>query len=441
MKILFYNHTGKASGAERLLLMILSRLDRGRFDPVVVCPGQESLSKMVFDLGVPVETVAGLDARFTSRADYLVRYLKSFYQVISQVRRKAIDIQPDVIHANSIRSGLVATAAAFGLGTKVVWHLHDLLPRHPLSTMIRALALLSGRTRMIAVSQAVADNFRGAVFPLRKRISVILNAVDLDQFHPAPKAKQEKRDELHLSKTAFLIGIVGQITPRKGQLELLRAFARVLKDVPQAVLLVVGAPLFNRDHEYLDLLNKTASALGIEQSVRVLGSRSDVATLMQALDLLVINSSAEPFGLVALEAMVCGTPVLATDTGGLPEIIEHGKDGWLSPLGDEKALAAAMVSLSRQPVVRARLVEEGRKKVAARFNSDRYMTELHDFYIDKEPKLVSFEKACEAGDSIKSRTPAEMLGRGPRPGVERSTTPGTMDQMKEPAKRAAAHAT
>jgi len=425
MKILFYNHTGKASGAERLLLMILSRLDRGRFDPVVVCPGQETLSKLVSDLGVAVETVAGLDARFTWRADYLVRYLRSFYQVINQVRRKAIDIQPDLIHANSIRSGLVATAATFGLETKVVWHLHDLLPRHPLSTMIRALALLSRRTRMIAVSQAVADNFRGAVFPLRKRISVILNAVDLDQFHTAPNAKQEKRDELQLNKAEPLLGIVGQITPRKGQLELLRAFAQVLIEVPHAMLLVVGAPLFNRDHEYLELLNKTASELGIRQSVRMLGSRSDIAALMQALDLLVINSSAEPFGLVALEAMACGAPVLAAATGGLSEIIEHGKDGWLFPLRDEKALAAAMVSLSHQPIVRARLAEEGRKKVAARFNSDRYLTELQDFYIQNDLKLRRSEEACDAGDSIE-------------PGVEGSGTPGTLDQRKEPAKRATA---
>ena len=376
--------------------MILARLDRDSFDPVVVCPEQESLSKLVSDLRVPLETVAGLEARFTWRGDYLVRYLKSFYQVISQVRRKAIGIKPDLIHANSIRSGLVATAATVGLGTRVVWHLHDLLPRHPLSTLIRAFAVLSGRTRMIAVSQAVAANFRGAFFPLRKRVSVILNAIDLDKFQPAPNAKQEKRDELQLSNAEPLIGIVGQITPRKGQLELLRAFAQALGDLPGAVLLIVGAPLFNRDPEYLDLLNKFASELGIAQNVRMLGSRSDVAAIMQALDLLVINSSAEPFGLVALEAMACGTPVLANATGGLTEIIEHGKDGWLVPLRDENALAAAMVSLSRQPLLRARLVKEGRKKVAARFSSDRYLTELQTFYLNVGNVAVADQPSASA---------------------------------------------
>jgi glycosyltransferase involved in cell wall biosynthesis len=122
---------------------------------------------------------------------------------------------------------------------------------------------------------------------------------------------------------------------------------------------------------------------------------------MQALDLLVINSSAEPFGLVALEAMACGTPVLATATGGLAEIIEHGKDGWLVPSGDEASLAAAIASLSRQPVLRATLVEEGKKTVASRFNAERYMTELQEFYLESDLKVRNSEElhseACGGG--------------------------------------------
>jgi glycosyltransferase involved in cell wall biosynthesis len=380
MKILFYNHTAQVSGAERLLLMILSRLDRATFDAVVVCPKGGPLAETVSGLSTRVETVQGLDARFTWRVDRLFRYLKSFCEVISQLRQRVIANKPDLIHANSIRSGLVATAATVGLGTRVVWHLHDLLPRHPFSTAIRCFALLSARTQMIGVSQAVAANFRGAFFPLQRRITVLLNAIDLDQFYPNPSDAQKKRDELGLSKTEMLIGIVGQITPRKGQLELLRAFAQVLVDVPSGRLLVVGVPLFNGDAEYLKLLERTAGQLGIEHHVSLLGARSDVASIMQALDLLVINSSAEPFGLVALEAMACGTAVLATNTGGLPEIIEHDKNGWLVPLRDERSLEAAIVSLASQPALRRRLAEQARKSVTSRFSADRYMSALQGFY-------------------------------------------------------------
>ena len=381
MKILFYNHTGKVSGAEHLLLMILSRLDRDRFDPVLVCPQPGPLRGKAEKLGVAVETVAGLDARFTWRIDHLARYLKSFYQTVSQVRRQVVSFKPALIHANSIRSGLVATAATVGLGTRVIWQLHDLLPRHPLSTAIRAFAFFSRRTRMIAVSQAVADNFCGSGLPLRRRLSVILNAIDLNEFQPALNVRTETRPALDLHEADFAVGIIGQITPRKGQLELLRAFARVQVELPQAVLVIVGAPLFNQDHKYLELLERTVLKISTASRVRILGPRSDVPAIMQSLDLLVVNSAAEPFGLVAVEAMACGTPVLAAATGGLCEIIEHGKDGWLVPPGDESAMANELVSLSRQPALRSMIAEEGRKKAASHFSSDRYMDQLQNFYL------------------------------------------------------------
>jgi glycosyltransferase involved in cell wall biosynthesis len=406
MKILFYNHTGQVSGAESLLLMILARLDRTGFEPVVVCPEQGPLANMVAELRVPVETLAGLDARYTWRADHLLRYLKSFLQVIRQIRQKVISIKPDLIHANSIRAGLVATAATFGMGTPVVWHVHDLLPRHPLSTAIRAFAFLSPRTTLIAVSQAAANKFSGAFLPWKNRVTVILNAIDLAKFHPNKTARQEIRDELlsgheypSASGTAaellargprsappgiphaeFVIGIVGRLAPEKGQLELLHAFAQVLKESPQAMLVMVGAPLFNRDHEYLQLLKQTAVELGIAERVRMPGARKDVAAIMQALDLLVINSVVEAFCLVALEAMACGTPILATVSGGIPELIEHGKNGWLLPRRDEQTLAAAILDLSRQPALCARLAEQGKKHIDSRFCADRYVSELQTFY-------------------------------------------------------------
>jgi glycosyltransferase involved in cell wall biosynthesis len=381
MKIFFYNHTGQVSGAERLLLMILSRIDRDSFEPLVVCPEQGPLQEMASDLGVPVESVAGLEARFTWRADHLVRYCKSFFGVIRQLRSRVIRANPDLLHANSIRAGLVATAATLGLGTKVVWHLHDMLPRHPLSTSIRIFAALSARTQMIAVSEAVARNFRGRLPRfLHARVSVILNAIDLSKFQPDHLAKRRIRKELRYRETDLVLGIVGQLTPRKGQLELLRAFGEALTEVPDMVLLVVGAPLFNRDEEYREQLKRTAGELGIEQRVRMLGARNDIGAIMQALDVLVVNSNVEPFGLVVLEAMASGTTVLAAAVDGIPEIIEPDKNGCLFPAGDETALAQALVTLSRRPALRERLAEQGRQHVAAHFSVDRYLADLQLFY-------------------------------------------------------------
>jgi glycosyltransferase involved in cell wall biosynthesis len=333
-----------------------------------------------------------------------MRYARSFVQVILELRRKVTTIKPDLIHANSIRAGLVATAATIGLRTLVVWHLHDLLPRHPLSTAIRICASVSRRTRMIAVSEAVARNFRGRFRGhLQNRVSVILNAIDLDKFRSRETSQTSSnavREELGLGRDEFVLGIVGQLTPRKGQLKLIEAFAQA--DLSRATLLIVGAPLFNRDADYAERLEQEAEARGVAGRVRLLGARSDVSAIMQSLDLLVVNSTAEPFGLVILEAMACGTPVLAVAVDGIPEIVEHGKNGWLVPPSqrDSRLLADAITHLRHHPETRARLAEQGRERVAANFSLDRYLSELESFY-------EALDKARGHRSELKSRLSAE----------------------------------
>lgn len=390
MKILFYNHTGQVSGAERMLLMILSLMDRKTFAPCLVCPSEGALKKMAAELGVGVEVLKSIEARFTWRLDHLLRYATSSLRVMRDLRRIVTKQQPDLIHANSIRSGLVATAATVGLQPRVIWHLHDLLPRHPISTLIRLFAALSKRTEMIAVSESVARNFRGRLSSLLKsRVSVILNAIDLDKFHPDEFAKRRIRKELRFREADLIVGTVGQITPRKGQLELLSAFRNALHESPNMVLLIVGAPLFNRDHEYLETLKRTATELGISKKVRLLGPRNDIGAIMQTLDLLVVNSKSEPFGLVIVEAMACGTPVLAAGVDGIPEIIQHSENGWLVSPGDEAALAEGIVNLGRRPEHRARLANRGMQHAEAYFSAERYLSDLHAFYRSRINELRS----------------------------------------------------
>ena len=381
MKIVFYNHTGKVSGAERLLLSALMRLDGAEFERIMVCPADGPLAGLAAEAGMTVHRVANLEARFTWRPGAFLRYGKSFVRVISDFRRKIIELNPDLIHANSIRAGLVATGATLGLKMKVVWHLHDLMPRHPLSSAIRMVAALSKRSRMIAVSQAVRKNFAGRHLSfLNNRITVILNAIDLKSFSAVGNDREEIRNGLSLESDDFAIGIVGQLTPRKGQMELLEAFAKLSRKVPRAVLVIAGAAIFNRDGEYEELLRSTAPRLGISNRVRMLGARKDVPEIMRALDLLVVNSRREPFGLVACEAMAVGTPVLATACDGLREIIDHRRNGWLVPFGDQPKLVEALAFLAERPELRSTLAGVAREDVAQRFALERYMNELQAFY-------------------------------------------------------------
>ena len=330
-------------------------------------------------------TCGPLEARFTWRLDLVIRYLVSFAEVIRCARRLVIDEAPDLIHANSIRAGLVMSAATMGLDMPVIWHAHDILPRHPLSTAIRLFAIVTRRNRILAVSQAVAKRFRGVVLrPLKRRVPIVVihNAVDLERFQPNAKDREEIRCALGLSETQPVVGIVGQLTTRKGQMELIEAFARVSRDAEDVVLLVAGAALFNRDEEFAEQLERAVEKLGIADRVRFLGPRDDIPELMQGIDLLVVNSHEEPFALTVLEGLSSGTAVLATAVGGTPEMIRHGENGWLVKARDRNALVKAMLTLLRDESLRRQLGREGRQEAIARFSTKRFLREVEELYRD-----------------------------------------------------------
>jgi glycosyltransferase involved in cell wall biosynthesis len=385
VKILFYNHTGTVSGAERVLMMILRGLDRDEYETMVVCPEDSRLMAITRAAGIRTVGLPALEARFTWRPDRIVRYLLSFAAVIHHARKLIMIESPDAIHANSIRAGLVMAAATIGLRVPVIWHAHDILPRHPLSIAVRWFACMTARNRILAVSQAVAARFRGKLLrPFSRRIpaTVIHNAADLDRFQPDGDARAEFRQEMNLTATQSVVGTVGQLTPRKGQLELIEAFARVAAEVPDSLLLVVGEPLFNRDEEYAKQLESAASRLHIADRVRFLGSRDDIPRLMQALDVLVVNSQQEPFALTVLEGLASGTAVLATAVGGTPEMITHGVNGLLVEKAKCDELAEAMLTLLRDEKLRDRLGRNGRREAIAKFSIDRFMKEIDCLYRD-----------------------------------------------------------
>jgi glycosyltransferase involved in cell wall biosynthesis len=382
LKILFYNHTGQVSGAERVMLMTLAGLDRST-ESVVLCPGDGQLIQLVNELGIKTAGMKPLAARFTWRPDRLIRYFASFARVIDAARAAVVRETPDLIHANSIRAGLVMSAATVGLGMPIVWHAHDLLPRHPLSMAIRLFALASCRNRIIAVSQAVANRFRGTLlswFPRRVPVTTIHNAVDPQRFQPNLENRHELRRALGIKESQLLVGTVGQLTPRKGQLEVIEAFTEVAREIPDAVLLIVGQAIFNRDAEYAASLARAAQASNLPDQIQLLGPREDVPALMRAFDLLIVNSRSEPFGLTIVEAMLSGTPVLAAAVDGIPEIVRHGESGWLIDGRDQRSLAEAMLTLLRDQNLRRKLATNGRRDAIARFSIERFSTEIQTFY-------------------------------------------------------------
>ena len=369
-----------------MMLLLLRNLDRRSFAPIVACPSRGPLRKACEEIGVEVREIRALDARFTLRPDRLARYSASMLGTSTDLRRLVHQLQPDLIHANSVRAGLVANCSTFGIDVPLIWHVHDILPAHPFSAAIRLLARRSKRIHTIACSRAAAESISRT-----DQVRVIRNGIELGKFQFQPGMGVRVREELGIGDE-FVIGSVGQIAERKGQAGLLDAFAHASCSIPNALLLIVGTPLFDHDRDYAHQLKARVNELGLEKKVRFLGQRNDIPALMHALDAFVLNSENEPLGLVLAEAMACGTPVIATRGGGVSEVVTDGETGRLVAYGDRDALAKAIVELANDESLRSSLILNARRSVERHFSSTRYVRDVESFYRELLPRTAAEEE-------------------------------------------------
>lgn len=379
IRILYINHTGLVSGAERVLIDTLRTLDRERYEPVVMCPAYGDLAEEIFALRAEWIPLPSVRARFAWRPDRLLRSMSQILAAVRVSRKQIRAVSPDLIHANSVRAGLVASLAAARTHIPVIWHVHDILPRHPVSTVLRMFLLAARNTRVIGVSGATTRSLCGR-FPLAARVHTIHNGVDLTRFNAERHDGETFRNELGLSEDDFLICAIGQICARKGLLELIDAFRRVCSQGRGMHLAIVGKVVFRHEESYQRDLYAAAKSWGIEDRVHFCGERRDISTVLHGSDLLALNSRDEPFGLVLIEAMASGTPVLATRVGGIPEIVTDAVNGWLVEPGDTAGLARKLEMLSRQRDAIRRTTEQALLVTCPKFSLDRHRQELAALY-------------------------------------------------------------
>lgn len=225
---------------------------------------------------------------------------------------------------------------------------------------------------IIANSRATKRSLlRNAPWLQPERIQVIYNGVDPSRF--LSPSRTGFRDALGIPDGAFLVGFVGQLDERKGVETLVRGFRTFSADFPDARLILVGT---GQEEMRLRKLSET-----LRDRVIFAGYREDVDEVMKAIDVLVLPSLWEGFGIVLIEAMAAGKPVLTTLVSNMPEIVTDGQDGFLIPPRDADALAKALVRLAGNPKFRKRMGRNGQRTVRERFTLDRMVDETEALFL------------------------------------------------------------
>jgi glycosyltransferase involved in cell wall biosynthesis len=369
--------TGTGGGAQEHLLSLVTRLDRTRYDVSVVALSAGVTVRKLQKAGIPVLVIDDPDDTIA----------------VGALAAHLAEVRADVVHAHMYRAETVATRAVIALGEAGQRRPYLVATIH--SSRIRSAEdqqhlreLTPHMDRLIAVSKAIehklVDEQRCAA-----PVSLIYNGVDLDRYDNQ-EACCTLPEEYGMEPGSQIVGVVARLEPEKGHPTLLEAWPKVLREVPDAYLLIVG------EGSRRDALEAQARELRIAHRVVFTGRRDDVPAVTAALDVAVLPSYREAQGMVILEAMALSRPVVASRVGGIPEMIEDGVTGLLVPPHDAEALAAAIVRLLKNHPLADTLGRAGHDMVHDRFCIELMVAAIASIY-DEGARVIRPSEVAAAG--------------------------------------------
>lgn len=354
-------HSLAVGGLENGLVNVVNGT-RGGLRHVVVCMTTAGPMRERLDPGVEVLEIG-------KRAGHDPTALLRLARVLRRLR-------PTIVHSRNWATFDAVLAASLARVPRVVHGEHgrkitDPDGRNARHNRVRRL-LAPLVDRFVTVSH---DLNRWLVEDVRipaDKVVTIVNGVDTARF--AARDRTAARAELALAPDRLVVGTVGRLDPVKDQAGLVHAFARVRAATPDAMLVVAG------DGPCGDDLRALVASLGLGDAVRLLGERSDVATVLASLDVFVLPSIAEGISNTVLEAMATGLPIVATRVGGTPELVEDGANGVLVHRQDQAALAGAIRAYLEDPHLRAVHGKSSRQRAVEHFSLGRMCATYADLY-------------------------------------------------------------
>ncbi len=349
INILFLSDSFGIAGAEKILLSLVRKLDRRKFQLFGAVPSGGDLQHAFADNGISTFIV---DYRFRYPAFRYVDHVRIATKLLKIVKQAKID----VVYCNRAIVGKYGSIIQFFTGIPCIWHLHDLYENFLGDRLAEVAA------QMISVSLSVKNSFPKH---LQSRIKVIYNGIEGADAATLPGESQilALKSEFRIGRDERVVSILGRITPWKGQHVFLEAASIVNANRQNIKFLIVGdvfQGLNTDDTNYKDKLIQSREKFALNDSVVFTGWRSDITAILALSDILV-NASVkpEPLGTTILEAMAAGKPVICSDIGGSPEIVQNGINGFLFPSGNAQALADAIERLVKNPALRLRMGESG----------------------------------------------------------------------------------
>ncbi|RGH18596.1 glycosyltransferase family 1 protein [Ruminococcus sp. AF12-5] len=359
-----------AGGVDRYIRMLLKYLDKEKFENILVC-SQDFREE---DYDSLVDSFEQIELNRAIGANDL--------RSIVEVRKLIKKYNPDIVYAHSSKAGAITRVADIGLKNHCVYNPHGWAFNMRCSAKKKAMYTAIEKIaapfcdKIICISDAEKQSALDKKICREDKLQVIFNGVDIESYENGVRGAIKRKD-LNIPEDAFVVGMVGRMSPQKAPDVFVKMAKQVKDEVPNAHFIIVG----NGNQE--DEIRKYAEDNGFSNSLHITGWVDNPMSYVELFDVACLLSRWEGFGLALPEYMMAGKPIVASRVDAIPNIIQNGENGLLVEVDDDIGASKAVLRILREDGLRKKIVAQGLEDVHNRFNARR-VSEEHSKLFNKE---------------------------------------------------------
>ncbi len=379
--ILFIHQSAELYGSDKTLLLLLKNLDKNKFKPIVLLPFDGPLKEALENenIEVVIAPVLKLYRKLFTPKNLIgfFKDIKTAFKIVNELHKK---YQFTLIYSNTL-AVLLGIMFAWKNNIKHLWHVHEIIEKPSLfKKAFVGLLSLKSNTHIVYNSQATKVFWELNKSIINKGV-VIWNGIEIYTPESSTSELFDIRKNLFLAQpNEIILALVGRISRWKGQMILLDAFNNLVQKNENIKLVFVGAPPPNQEKFQEDLEDRISS-FNLNDKVLIIPFQNEIHKIWQAIDIAVVPSTEpEPFGMVAIEAMLAHKPIVGSNHGGLTEIIENNATGFLVTPNSVQDLVIALEKLIQNELLRKEMGEKGYLRVTTAFSVEQYVDSFEKFF-------------------------------------------------------------
>ena len=379
--ILFIHQSAELYGSDKTLLLLLKNLDKNKFKPIVLLPFDGPLKEALENenIEVVIAPVLKLYRKLFTPKNLIgfFKDIKAAFKIVNELHKKH---QFTLIYSNTL-AVLLGIMFAWKNNIKHLWHVHEIIEKPSLfKKAFVGLLSLKSNTHIVYNSQATKVFWELNKSIINKGV-VIWNGIEIYTPESSTSELFDIRKNLFLAQpNEIILALVGRISRWKGQMILLDAFNNLVQKNENIKLVFVGAPPPNQE-KFQEDLEERITSFQLNDKVLIIPFQNEIHKIWQAIDIAVVPSTEpEPFGMVAIEAMLAHKPIVASNHGGLTEIIENNATGFLVTPNSVQDLVIALEKLIQNELLRKEMGEKGYLRVTTAFSVEQYVDSFEKFF-------------------------------------------------------------